>query len=155
MLKGLLRPDTFGRVHRQHLVDQILGFWCHSVPLGGGVLEKWERRTLNSSLFYHILRCILELILVYAGHTSVRHTNYSYVDFNQLSLGASCYTAKCSHFRFKDTEDTSIWWFVWRAKMNFEVQHSLFSVDTEYSNILHQHDTNCNEKWSGRLVRVP
>lgn len=43
MLEGLVSSDPLGRVDSQHLVDQVLGFGGHCVPLWGGKLGGRER----------------------------------------------------------------------------------------------------------------
>ena len=44
VLEGLLRCDPLGRVDGQHLVDQVLGFRSHRVPLGRRELQRQTER---------------------------------------------------------------------------------------------------------------
>lgn len=45
VLESLLGCDSLGRVDRQHLVDEILCFRSHRVPLGGGKLKPQHTHT--------------------------------------------------------------------------------------------------------------
>ena len=43
MLESIIRADPLCRIYSQHLVDQIFGFWSHSVPFRGRILKETKQ----------------------------------------------------------------------------------------------------------------